>query len=282
MTKSLPSSAATVVWGFAFRYDTAGTTMNIGIIRASGALACAIQVTNTQFLRIVAADGATIVATGTTTLNINTWYYIEVKCFENGGAGSVTVQLDGVAEIAATAGNFGAVALDAIQLFASTSQKDYDDMYVVDTGGGAPRNDFLGDVTVETIRPNADGAHSDWTPNAGTVHFDRVDETLADGDTTYNSSSVVSDRDSYGYGSLAVLTGTIYGVQTNLYARKDDASVRQLAAVARVGGTDFDGSTVTLSTSYIDFPEIRATNPAGGEWDITSVNAAEFGVVVIA
>ena len=43
-----------------------------------------------------------------------------------------------------------------------------DDVYVCDTSGGR-NDDFLGDVKVVTLRPNADTAQADFTPSAGSV-----------------------------------------------------------------------------------------------------------------
>jgi hypothetical protein len=44
-----------------------------------------------------------------------------------------------------------------------------DDVYLTDT-------EFLGDISVQTPFPNADGSHTDWSPKTGTDHFAMVNE----------------------------------------------------------------------------------------------------------
>ncbi len=238
---------------------------------------------------IVLNAGGTTIATGTTTLLDNTWYYVEVKGFINGASGTCEVHLNGVAgEIASTTGNFGSTAIDN-RVFNEDNNinADFDDFYLCDSTGSAPNNTFLGDIGIETAFPSADGAHTDWAPNTGTAHWSLVNEstggTFPDGDTTYVSDSTVGHRDSYAFGDLPSLAGTVFGVKTLVYARKDDAGTRQIAAVSRPGTADRDGSTVTLTTSYVYYGEMRETNPdTGGTWTVSSVNGSEFGIKEVA
>jgi hypothetical protein len=160
-------------------------------------------------------------------------------------------------------------------------------MYVIDpTAGGAPTNTYLGDCHVETLMPNADGTHSDWTPLSGSVHFTEVNERTGvypDDDTTYVEASVVNNQDSYQYDDLSITAGTVYGVQTNLYARKVDTNLRQLKAITVSGGTTYVGSSLfTLANGYVDGTEIQETDPnTSAAWSVSGVNAAEFGAKVV-
>jgi hypothetical protein len=141
----------------------------------------------------------------------------------------------------------------------------------------------MGDNRVETLYPVADGANTAWTPNSGTAHWSRVNETTPDDDTSYVSSSTPGDRDSYVYGSLSTLTGSVHGVQTNLRARKDDAAARQVADVIRIAGTNYDGTTTGgLTTSYLYYSQIHNQAPTGSDWTIAGVNTTEFGVKEVA
>jgi len=287
MTVSLPSAASAFVVGFAFRKSgNVASAATVARLRASTTNTFNIALDTGGHLLIQNSSGTTI-ATGTTALNNNVWYYIEAKVVINGASGSVTVHLNGSSEIATTTGNFGSTGADSLQFLATLDilNFDYDDLYVLTTGV-APNNDFLGDVTVETIYPTADGAHTDWTPDTGTAHFSRVNEhsgTFPDDDTSFVQASTVGNRDSYTFNSLSVLSASVFAVRTNLYARKDDAGTRKIAAVVRRAGVDYDGADASLSTGYSFFTEIRETDPStSAAWTVGGVNNAEFGVKVTA
>lgn len=287
--KSLPAAYTGFVVGIAFRksVNPASATSDVLIMRAAATNTFRVGIDATGHI-VVRNSGGTVVATGATVLNNNQRHFIEAKVVINGASGSVEVQLNGATEISVTTGNFGSTGVDNIVLNAPTGTTvliDFDDVYVLDTAS-SPNNTFTGDARVETSLPNADGAHSDFTPDSGSAHFSRVNEatgTFPDDDTSYVSDATVGHRDSYAFDNLPSLTGTVFGLQTVLYARKDDAALRQIAAVARPGSTDRDGATVTLSTTYADFTEIRETNPDTGlPWTISEINACEFGVKLVA
>lgn len=285
--KNLPSSYSTIYLGFAHREGAFSASTDFFSLRAGTTSALRLSLNSSRILQ-VRNSGGTVVATGTTTFALSTWYYIEVKLVVNGASGTVTVNLNGVAgEISSTVGNFGSSNIDnvAINSTGNGSTWDWDDIYVLDSTGSAPRNNFLGDIRVETIMPNSDGTNTAWVPNTGTSHNNRVKEisgTFPDGDTTYISDNTSGDRDTFGVGALSVTTGNVFGVQTNLYARKDDAGLRQISDVIRQGGTNYDGTTQTLGASYLFYSQIHNQDPTGADWTVANVNADEYGVKVVA
>ncbi len=59
---------------------------------------------------------------------------------------------------------------------------------------------FAGQVyaaTTSSLLPIADGTYAQWIPNAGIVHYTRVDESVCNGNTDLNSETTVGERDSY-------------------------------------------------------------------------------------
>jgi hypothetical protein len=282
-THGLPSSYATIIAGYAFRASTSppASTFDTFVFQAGAVLTCRIGVNLSGFI-VVRNSGGTVIATGTSALIANAWNYIEVKLFVNGASGTVEVHLNGVTEIASTTGNFGSTNIDTIGINQTTSNSntDYDDMYVLDTTGSSPRNTFLGDVRVETIYPTGAGAHTQWTPDSGS-NWARVSEAQADGDTSYVADGTPNDLDSYVFGDIDG-GATVYGIQTNLYARKDDAATRQIANLIRQASTDYIGSTVTLSSSYAFFSQLYNQDPTAADWTATNINADEFGIKEIA
>lgn len=279
-TKTLPSNYSTIFMGFAFRLGALSAGTDFAYLRASTTNELRISVDASNHISI-RNSGGTVVASGTTTISANTWYYLEVKCVIAGASGSVTVQLNGVSEITITTGNFGSSNIDNIGFSGASANYDFDDIYVIDTTGSAPRNTFLGDVRIATLMPTSDGAHTDWTPSSGSAHFSLVNETTPDDDTTYVSDATVGHIDTYGFADVDA-GATVYGVQVNLYARKDDAATRQIAPVIRQSGSDNVGTTVTLTSSYVAYQQIYNQDPTSADWTAANVNADEFGVKTIA
>jgi hypothetical protein len=291
LKKALPAAYSTLVDGFAFRLNGLPPSETEVFNLLSGATQTVrVFVTSAGAVRIKNSGGTTI-ATGASGLVVaNGWVYIELKAVINGASGSITTQANGAADIALTTGNFGSSNLDGIQSYyvpvagSYFPTFDFDDFYVLDTSG-TDNTTFLGDVHVETIFPAADGANTSWTPDSGSPHFSRVNEktsTFPDDDTSYIYSSTAGQRDSYDMDTLAILSGSIFGVQVGMYARKDDAATRQIASVVRQGGTNYDGATQTLSTSYVDYTEILENDPSdGADWTVAKVNSAEFGVKLV-
>lgn len=293
LTKTLPSTYTQFVVGFAhmFSANPISTSRDIAVCRSGTTLVFRVAVNLNGRIVILNSSG-TVVATGTTVLTTGSWYYIECKVVINGASGSVAVQLNGASEIGVTTGNFGSSGVGDIQLYAPQSADDafpagstvaWDDVYFLDTTA-TPNNTFLGDVHVETIYPASAGAHTQWTPNAGS-NFSRVNEhTVApypDGDTTYNADSTVGDIDTYIYDVLSLSAGTVFAVQTNLVSRKTTALLRQIAPVLRSGAVDRVGNNVTLATSYIDGTQIYETDPStSAAWTVGGVNATQFGAKV--
>lgn len=286
--KALPSTYTTLICGLAFKLTTAASSGNFFAIRTAAAGNILTLNTDASGHLVVKNNGGTTIATGTTVLVAGSWYYLEVKLFINTGtpaSGTVEVHLNGATEIASTAGNFGSTAAGNLLLgttgtSSAADQVSWDDIYVLDTTGSAPRNTFLGDVRIETIYPNGAGNYTQWTPDSGS-NYARVNEAQADGDTSYVSDSTVGHRDSYAFGNIDA-GATVYGVQTNLYARKDDAATRQVAPFIRQSSTDYDGTTVTLGSNYTVYSQLYNQDPTSADWTPTTVNADEFGIKEIA
>jgi hypothetical protein len=277
-----PLSGTTQVFGVALRINTAAPLAARALFfNANGG----IGVDAARKVNLFNA-AQTSVAVGTTILNLAQWYYLEVKLFLNGASGTGAVHLNGLSEIGTTTANFGTVQTTTMSCQWNTgtsSSADFDDIYILD-GAGATNNDYLGDCRVETLMPSGDGANQQWTPNSGTAHFSRVNEIPPDGDTSYVFDSNPGDRDTYTFPPLSILTGSVYGVCVNNYARKDDAATRQIAPVIRQGGVNFDGATSTpaLSTTYAYYWQTYDQDPNGNNWTIATVNANEYGIKEVA
>lgn len=241
-------------------------------------------------LEVTRGANGTILGTGTTVLVTGVWYYIEFKATINNTTGAVKVVLNGNSaspEINVSSVNTSATGNNNADTFVvgeagnGTPQTTMCDYYAGDTNGSAPQNDLLGDIRVDCYFPNSDGATLNFTPNSGTVHYNRVNEAAPDGDTTYNQDSTANDIDLYGYQSMSHTPVTIFGTALNLIAEKDDAGARSINFATKSGATTYTGfsSAIGLSTSsYLCYQEIRQLDPAtSAAWTKTGVNSAQFG-----
>jgi hypothetical protein len=230
---------------------------------ASDTSVLSLSLTNTTN-RVCArlAGGSTIVAEGTTQITTEKWWYLEIKAYIHNTAGTCELRVNGVTEANETGLDTQGGSLSTIDytyLYHNTYVGDvyFDDLYICDNNGST-NNDFLGDCKVETLLPNGAGASTDWTPSTGS-NYQCVDDNPSNDDTDYVSETTAGDHDTYTFDDLATTSGTVYGVQHMVAARKADAGSR------------------TLKT-YDYYMDILEEDPdTSSQWTISGVNSAEFG-----
>lgn len=220
-------------------------------------------------------------------LTAGVFHVIEMKAVIHASAGSIVLRVNGeeVLNVSGINTQFTAnTSWNLISLGARASSVD--NFYVCDGTGGAPGNDFLGDIHIEALRPQTDavaaGTNAGLTPSSGTDHGAMVDEATPNSDTDYNAGATAGVKDTYNYPSM-VNTGTIYGIQTCLHARKVDNVGKTLAPVVRSGGTDYDGTPVDVGDGWHYYCQMYALDPATGvAWTSGGVNAVEVGMKTVA
>ncbi len=268
----------TVITGFAFKQVSAVASDQV-YLRVGATLTMALRINASNHIEIRNST-PTLIATGTATLNPGTFYYIEIKLVINGASGTVEVHVNGATDIASTTGNFGSTGIDNWGALGRTQGMVIDDLYVFNGSGGV-NDGFVGDVRVQTLYPNGAGNSTQWTPNGAASNYLCVNEAIPDDDTTYVSDSTVGHIDQY---TLDDVDGgaSVKCAQTNVYARKDDGSTRQVAPIWRQSSTDYVGSTVTLTSSYSFYLQQYDTDPSGAAWTPSALNGDQLGVKEIA
>jgi hypothetical protein len=285
----LPSGGGFV--GFAV-YQTpswhTSTSNNLVEIRENTTVHLALAVSGTGMVSI--KRGATTLATSTTPFVTNSWVYVEWGFVIHGTTGSYEVRVDGVADPLLTATgvntqNGGTGLWDRVGWAnvgtsggSGTTGQFIDDVYVADVSGPAPLNTFLGSVKIEAlIAQTGNGSNVGLTPSTGTDHGALVDDPVPN-ITDYNGSATVGAKDTYNLPS-PVLTGEVLAVQVNLFASKSDTGGRQVCAVVRHGGADYDGPNMPLSTSFKYVTSV-IPRPGGGAWTTADLIALEAGMKV--
>jgi hypothetical protein len=149
-------------------------------------------------------------------------------------------------------------------------------MYIA-TGADAK---FYGDSRMDALFPTAMGSYAQFAGSDGNNvdNFALVDDPTINGDTDYVWSGTVGQQETYRFGTLPYSAGTISGVQHVVTAKKSDAGDRKLRFICRIGTTDYQGGTATLTDSYLCHRYIWEINPAtSAAWTPSEIAAAEFG-----
>lgn len=232
-----------------------------------------------------------VVATGTTVIPVDEWHFIEVYGLIADSGGRIIVKID--------------------QRFSST---DYEIDYTGDTrmgltgfvnrirfegnaGGGGnlkitdcyfndttgdENNSWMGDMTVATLRPNGAGDDTDFTPTPAVANYLNVDDTVSDGDSTYNESpNEVETRDLYNMGDTDVEVQAIFAVQVTAIARKQPAGPRGIRTLVKSGVTTVEGDDIILLDNYTTSETVHDVDPnTGNSWNKAGVDAMQAGVKV--
>lgn len=274
-TKAVPA-ASTYIFGAAYKIGTFNFDTLLAF-RASNINQIDIRVNHAGILYMT-RNGTTI-ATATNPLALNTYYYLELKVFVNSSTGYAILRVNENVEINFS-GNTqaaGSAIIDNIRVL-STFGGYLNDIYICDTTGSY-NNDFLGDVRIETIYPTADSTPLAWTPSTGSTHYNLVNETSEDGDTTYVTTSGVGIDDVYSFSNLVTTSGTVLGIQQVAYDRKTEAGGVSLQHLLKLSGTVYAGVMFSEQDTYTYHLGILETNPdTAAEWSLTDINNAEFGI----
>jgi len=285
------TAAQTWIVGFALNITLpVSTTTGILSFLESGTTHVDIRVLSDGSLRAT-RNGTTLGTSAAGIIASGSFNYIEVKCTIDNSAGAVTIRVNGAAVLTLTSQdtqNGGTAVANQIRLGDPINDtgaaRDYDDLYICDTAGSV-NNDFLGDVRVDAYLPSGNGNSSQLvgSDSNSTDNYLLVDETAPDSDTTYVQSSTATNKDTYVFPNMSHTPSAIHGVQINAIAKKDDAGTRSLATVVRSNGSDTDGTSQALSTSYLNYRQIHETDPdTAAAWIKAGFDAAEFGVKVAA
>jgi hypothetical protein len=284
VTRAIPESTSTIVVGFAYNSGIWSTSLDLLRLWSGGTEMIVLR--PSAGIELVVDRGSTQL--GITTglgLIANQWYYIELKVFIHDSTGTVELWVDGSKELDLTSQdtrNGTPSTINRFQLVGNTNNARFDDLYVLDDSG-SDATDRLGDVRVETLFPDADGATNDFTAvGTGSTNADRVDDGITpDDDTTYVHSATAADKDLYGFEAITGSVDTVYGVGVCLRLRKAEAGERTVRTVARSSTTEVESADKYLGVDWRYINHIYENDPnGGGNWTEANVNAAQFGLKI--
>lgn len=279
----LGGSKAGVIIGFAYKINSTGaSTSRIIECLAGSSTQCMLTHAGTRGLSIVRGTGTILASTGDFVMPLSEYCYIEFKAIIHNTAGSIEVRVNG-APVLTFAGDTAETAsnsADRVDVSNVSSQYLIDDLYICDTTGST-NNDFLGDVRVDTLMPNADGTYRQFTPSAGTDHYALIDE-VAPSTSDYVTGVTVGHRDSYAMENLGAVTGAdIFGLSVHGVFSKDDNGNKTATIMLRTNGANYDGPVLPMAVTPRCLGKLYEKNPDGNvAWTEATVNALEVGAVV--
>jgi len=205
------------------------------------------------------------------------YHHIEVKCVVHDTAGVVEIRYDGAEVLNLTGkdtlygdGNVRNIRVHALynNQWANTS-----DFWVDDS-------QFHGDVRIVAVIPDADGADTAWTRNAGASDWEAVDELEPDDDTTYLESAAATDESTVEMACPVI--NDVEAVNLCCYIKQADApgDQRGVTLMCTSGGTDYDApSEESPTTAYAYYNNVWEADPDDSNpWTQAKIAAADFGV----
>jgi hypothetical protein len=276
---------STWIVGFALYMLSTETTELLRFTDIDGTVQAAVSIGNDGTIRVYrgTVSSGTLLATSTSSLPILGWNFVEVKLTIADSGGNFEVRVNESTWINFTGDTKQSSTQTTavrVQLWGRGSDNGIDDLYICD-GTGSANNTFLGDVRVDTVRPTGVGNYSEFSKQGSASNWDNLDDTALDSDSTYNYSNTVGHRDALDCGNLPSITGSIFGVQLNMAARKDDAGGRTIRSLTRVSSTDYEGSSQNVGTDYRVYRQLLEQNPnTTAAWTESEINTAEFGYKV--
>lgn len=282
------TASATVITGCALHAGTAN--MYLAFYGDGGTLAHVTVEFNTSGTIVVyrGGSGGTVLTTLASAFNSAAWYYVEVKAIVSDTVGVVEIRLNGastpiISITGADTRNGGTLTdIDSVSIMDNGGTGYWDDWYILNTGGSAPHNTFLGDCRVNTLIPTGNGNSSQLLGSDAnsTDNYLLVDEIPASS-ADYVGSSTTGQKDTYVMGNLDAAVATVFATQEVAHAAKSDAGAATLKTVIRTASTDYASSAFTLGTSYAPFTNIRVQNPnTAAAWTPAGVDGVEMGVEV--
>jgi hypothetical protein len=228
----------------------------------------------------------TVLATSTNVVQANVWYHVELKATIHNTTGQYELRVNDsstgwIPESSAdknTRGQSSNNYINAVGLSSGGNEVWFDDFYFLDTTGSVA-NSFIGTQKIVTIMPNAAGNSSQWAGNYA-ANFVNVNGMVGDRDLTFNQSATAGHIDLFAFGDIPA--GDISGIQHNIMARQDTGVARTIRPKVRLGGTNYNGTTVSLQGGYVYVTEPVTLNPADSQaWETADINGAEFGYELV-
>lgn len=224
-----------------------------------------------------------LISTSVMTAAVRGWHYVELQVVQGTSNGTLNVRLNGVLAITLSMQNTTQGGGPLLTAFAGSVPGqpcpvtvDVDDLYLADTSGTI-NNTFLGDVRVDALPAQADGALNQWTVEGSASAW----QAVSDGDEASGiRANAAGLRQTFDIAPLpAMATPAVHGVQVTMLAKKTDAGLGKMKGLVASGAQTAVSAELILQEQLAWHTALFERNPNGNvQWTEAAVNAAEFGV----
>jgi hypothetical protein len=215
------------------------------------------------------------------------WNYYELAITIDQNNGSLELRINGSTFMKVENVNTQGSATNTLTFmdFGASSAWDFliDDVYMVDTLG-TTNNTFLGDVRVVCQVASGPGDSAQWTPNGASANWQCTNSIpFAGSPSSFVSSSTPGQVDLYAVGAPPSAVNTVFALQTNLVAYKDDSGTRTIHGLLKSGSTLVETSDYALGTSYQPFITTYDNDPnTSAPWTSAALSQLQIGIKEIA
>lgn len=255
MRWALPSTKTTGKIGVGLHFYFGTNNINdsrelIGLYSSGGTRLFDLFVNySTNVLTIRPTNAATVYAVKT--LSRSTLYHIEIQVNIGGsGSGSVEVRIDGVTEytlgsLTNNATAYGLVSFGGGISGGNGSNNSYmDNLYIYDEAGSV-NNNWLGEMQVYTLLPNADTSDYDWALSTGSSGYTLIDNIPAV-NTSYIEGATPGDVSKFNIENLPTTSLYIAGIQLSTAAFKSVSGAITMEHGVEINAADNMAATGTL------------------------------------
>ena len=283
--KTLPSNWSTLYFAFhSYMNNGLGDDTPWIVLYDGASQQITITISSLGEIKAWRGNKTTLLGTSTELLRANQWNWIAGKVTFNQSTGTIDIVVNGTTFLALSSQDTCATANEYVTIF-KIGQHDasdhiyMDNFHLYDGSDAAPFNALLTERRIYFNFPTGDSAsETDWTASSGNKYacLDENPGTTTD----YIYSSTVGAK--YGFTIADLPESGPDVVKLSGYVYKDDATARSIRLYNKQSATIYNGDTQVLSASAVYLNTQWLTNPAGGSWDKTTVDASEWGIELVA
>jgi len=240
----------------------------------------------TGVLKVWRGQEATMLGSVAVTFTNGTWYWVDIhyKYHASTGIFEVWQSNNQILSLTSqnTAQNSGQTSLAQIDLGCYTNTINvlgcsYDDLVINDTTGSY-NNGRQGDSRIETLEPTSDATPNNGTCSTGTTHYAMVNESPWNSTNYITMTNTSGQKELFGMASLAGSPLAISALRVVNIAENTDAGSGALEGVLVSSGTESDGASVNLGSSWSRQSQLYEFDPhTSAAWTTAAVNAAQTG-----
>jgi hypothetical protein len=240
--------------------------------------------TTTHITLYISQLGVLTVLHGTTTtlyqystvINLGAWNVFEIKVTINDTTGALIIKIN------------GRTVLDVSNIDTRNAANAQTDNLIISAGASSAGYIYVDDIIIDNaafpglggivvLPPTGNGTYTAWTGD-----YASIDDNPPNDDSDYISTdaAVTGTKENFTCDDLPTGFASIPRVGLVTKAKLDGAGSGNIKNTLRSGGSDYEGSSVALSTSYTWAKSFWDTDPAdAAAWSKSKVDALEVGVI---